>query len=104
MSLPALFRLILPRDWRLDIAETEVALVVAEREAESRELLVVGVLAYVVEDAELRLGVKLWRVVELPCFFDDLSGEGELYCGSLTAASSFSGVASMMPKPTLGAC
>lgn len=80
MSLPALFLLTLLCDCRLDATETEVALVVAERDAESRELaVVVGVLAYVVEDAELRLGVKLCLVCELPCFFADLSGEGELY-------------------------
>ena len=43
MSLPALLRLALAVDCRLEIADTEVALVAVDNEAESREL-VVGVL------------------------------------------------------------
>lgn len=44
MSLPALFLLAFPEDCRPDAAETEVALVATDNEAESREL-VAGVLA-----------------------------------------------------------
>jgi hypothetical protein len=61
MSLPALFLLTLPEEWRPDVPETEVRLVPVDTEAESREL-VVGVLAYV-EEVEPRFGVKLIRAL-----------------------------------------
>lgn len=62
MSLPALFRRVLLAfvGCLVEVLETDVALVAADNEAESREL-VVGVLVYVVEEAELRFGVKLDR-------------------------------------------
>lgn len=40
MSLPALFLLTLPVEWRPEVADTEVALVVIDIVAESRELVV----------------------------------------------------------------
>jgi hypothetical protein len=43
-------------DWRPDAVDIDVTLVVADIEAESREL---GVLVYVVEEVEPRFGVKL---------------------------------------------
>lgn len=82
-SLPALFRRALPREWRLDAAEIDVAVVVTDIEAESREL-VVGVLAYVVEEVEPRFGVKLDLALAVP-FFGVFSEavEGLKGCSSL---------------------
>lgn len=58
MSLPALLRLALEEETRPpEEVETNVIFVAAV-DPESREL-VVGVLAYVVEDVEPRFGVKL---------------------------------------------
>lgn len=71
MSLLALFR----RAFRTEVAETDVMLVAADMEAESLELaVVVGVLAYVVEDAEPRLGVKLDLALPEPVFLGAFSG------------------------------
>lgn len=55
-SLPTLLRLALLVEWRPDCAETEVRLVPADMDPESLEL-VVGVLVYVVDEAEPRLAV-----------------------------------------------
>lgn len=78
MSLPALFRRPLPTPVEClpepEGAEIEVALVAIDNDAESREL--VGVVVYVVEDAEPRLGVKLRRA--LIDFFGVLSQPDEL--------------------------
>lgn len=83
ISLPALFLLAFPEDCRPEAAETEVALVAADNEAESRELaVVVGVLAYVPEEVEPRLGVKLDRALAVPVFFVDFSGSGDPCCMS----------------------
>ncbi len=56
-------------------------LVATDNEAESREL-VVGVLAYVPDDAEPLLGVKLDRALAVPVFFVDLSWTGDPRCTS----------------------
>jgi len=65
--------------------EVEVILVVTDKDAESREL--VGVLVYVVDDADPRFGVKLKRVVIEPGFFGVFSIPEELYaCSSLMTA------------------
>ena len=50
-SLPPLFLQAFPEDCRPEAAETDVLLVATLNEAESRELIV-GVLAYVPDDAE----------------------------------------------------
>lgn len=55
-SLPTLLRLALLVEWRPDWAEIEVRLVPADIDPESLEL-VVGVLVYVVDEAEPRLAV-----------------------------------------------
>ena len=82
ISLLALFLLTLLVECRFDNAEAEVTLVAAESDAESREL-VVGVLVYVVDPPELRLGVKLDLALALPGFFTAFSKEGEeLECAS----------------------
>ena len=67
ISLPALFlRVSLLFDCRPEPADIEVALVPIESEVESRELaVVVGVLVYVVDDAEPRFGVELMRLLFL---------------------------------------
>ena len=75
-SLPALLRRAFPDNCRPDVAETDVLLVAADIEAESRQLEV-GVLAYVPEEAEPLFGVKLDRALAVPAFFVDLSGRGE---------------------------
>ena len=78
VSLPALFLPGLPPDCRPpEDAETDVAFVAADNEAESRELVVVGVLVYVVDDAEPRFGPKLERWLSELCFFSGFSCEGE---------------------------
>lgn len=76
ISLLALFLRVLEFDCRPDVPETEVTLVTMDNEAESREL-VVGVLAYVVEEVDPRFGVKLARWLPEPCFFRGFSGVGE---------------------------
>ena len=55
-SLPTLLRLALLVEWRPDCAEIEVRLVPADIDPESLEL-VVGVLVYVVDEAEPRFAV-----------------------------------------------
>lgn len=65
-------------DCRPEAAETDVLLVAVDSVAESREL-VVGVLVYVVDDADPRFGVKLARWLIDVCFFA-FSGGGELCC------------------------
>jgi hypothetical protein len=73
LSLLALFRFSLPVDCRPD---TDVAFVVVDSAPESRELdVVVGVPVYVVDDAEVRFGVKLERA--LPDFLGGFSGPEE---------------------------
>lgn len=90
-SLPALLRLALALittpaeclpdaepgvEREAEAAETDVALVPIDSVAESREL-VVGVLVYVPDDAEPRLGeVRAERVIE-PDFLSGLSSAGE---------------------------
>ena len=74
-------------------------LVATLNEAESREL-VVGVLAYVPDDAEPLLGVKLDRALAVPVFFVDLSGSGEPWVTSsplVTAWSVSTALSSAMP-------
>lgn len=63
ISLPALFRRPLPAlvECLPEGAEMDVVLVAVDKDAESREL--VGVLVYVVEDADPRFGVKLRRAL-----------------------------------------
>jgi hypothetical protein len=97
-SLPALFRRALPIEWRLDAAETEVAVVVTDIDAESREL-VVGVLAYVVEEVEPRFGVKLDRALAVP-FFGVFSEalEGLKGCSSLLIALPMRSLLSAVPS------
>ena len=76
ISLLVLFLFALPEDCRPETAETDVLLVPTDNEAESREL-VVGVLAYVPDEAEPLLGVKLDRALADPVFLVDLSCSGE---------------------------
>lgn len=76
ISLLVLFLFALPEDCRPETAETDVLLVPTDNEAESREL-VVGVLAYVPDDAEPLFGVKLERALVVPVFFVTRSGWGE---------------------------
>ena len=90
-SLPTLLRLALLVEWRPDCAETEVRLVPADIDPESLEL-VVGVLVYVVDEAEPRLAVKLSRTLAEDFFVGGLSCAGELSC-----------VSSLLPN-TLPAC
>lgn len=71
-----LFLFALTEDCRPETAETDVALVPTDNEAESREL-VVGVLPYVPDEAEPLLGVKLERALVVPVFFVARSGWGE---------------------------
>lgn len=78
MSLPALFLLFLPIEWRPDVADTDVAEVLIDRVAESREL-VVGVLVYVPDEAEPRFGVRV--LIEFD-FLSGLSSSGEPVCTS----------------------
>lgn len=104
VSLPALFLPGLPLDCRPpEDAETDVAFVAADNEAESRELVVVGVLVYVVDDADPRLGVKLARWVNDVCFFA-FSSAGEPCCcwrssSACPSAASEPTAASSMPSP-----
>ena len=98
-SLPPLFLRAFPEDCRPEAAETDVLLVATLNEAESREL-VVGVLAYVPDDAEPLLGVKLDRALAVPVFFVDLSGSGEPWVTSsplVTAWSVSTALSSAMP-------
>lgn len=84
ISLLALFLLPLLEDWRPpEAADIDVTLVAVDIEAESREL---GVLAYVVEEVEPRLGVKLSLVAGL-VFFGVLSSCSAFGCSSLLVAT-----------------
>jgi hypothetical protein len=69
----------------------EVTLVAADIDTESREL---GVLVYVVEEVEPRLGVKLSRAPVLD-FLGVLSTKGKFVCSSLLIAIIESSATSM---------
>jgi hypothetical protein len=76
----------------------DVAVVVTDIEAESREL-VVGVLAYVVEDVEPRFGVKLDLALAVPFFgvFSEVV-EGLKGCSSLLIALPMMSLLSTVPS------
>jgi fructose-specific component phosphotransferase system IIB-like protein len=75
-SLPALLRFDLLKECLTDAAEADVTLVAVESDPESRELL--GVLVYVVDDADVRLGAKPERILCEERFFEVFSGAEEL--------------------------
>jgi hypothetical protein len=106
-SLLALFRLSFPEEYLPEVLEIDVALVAVDSEPESRELeVVVGVPVYVVDEAEVRFGVKLDRALAVPDFFVFFSGPEEFVDGSspfaLPPKSTASGVNSEEMDPRGG--
>lgn len=96
-SLLALFlRPLLDECLPPDTPDIDVALVAADIDAESREL---GVLAYVVDDVEPLLGVKL-SLAGMAVFLGVLSRDKETSsCVVFTARSATSGSSALSPRP-----